>query len=132
MKSPLLCTVRFCRNPRHQRRTIRAKHIMREWRATRPLSELLNTIRNRAKKKNISFSLTLTEFTEFCTTNGHDPRRHHIDRINPTQGYHVWNIQVLGCSENIAKGNRERHSERYQAYLAMRKAQLPVEPDCPF
>lgn len=62
MKSPSLCTVRFCRNPRHQKRRLCTKHAMQEWRTRNPVTELLNTIRNRARRKNIGFSLTVEEF----------------------------------------------------------------------
>lgn len=133
-KAKHLCAVKFCRNPRHQRRTVCAKHAMQQWRRDNPVTNILNTIRSRAKRENIPFSLTLIEFKAFCHTNGYQPGKDHIDREEATEGYHLWNLCVLSSTENIAKGNRERHSERYQAYLASRKgvASSPVEIDCPY
>ncbi len=130
LSKPRKCSVKYCRNPRHQQRTICAKHAMQEWRRNNPVTEILNTIRGRAKRKKIECTITLVEFKAFCATHNYQPGVHHIDREDATEGYHLWNIRVLGGAENIAKGNRERHSERYQAYLATRKA--VVEMDCPY
>lgn len=132
---PRKCSVKYCRNPRHQQRLVCAKHAMREWRKRNPVTEILNTIRARARRKKIECSLTLAEFKEFCISNGYTPGVHHIDREEATEGYHIWNIRVLGGAENIAKGNRERHSEKYQAYLATRKGvaeTVEEEMDCPY
>ncbi len=131
MTKPLKCAVKFCRNQRQHQRLLCAKHRMQQWRRNNPITEILNTIRARAKKKRIACSLTLQQFKQFCQEHRYTPGVHHIDRIDPTDGYHLHNIQVLGGSENIAKGNRERHSERYQAHLASRKQATP-EIDCPF
>lgn len=130
---PRKCSVKYCRNPRHQQRTICAKCAMRKWRKDNPVTEIINTIRGRAKRKKIECTITLAEFKAFCLHNGYTPGVHHIDRIDPTEGYHIWNIQVLGGGENIAKGNRERHSEKYQAYLASRQGKAETqEMDCPY
>lgn len=133
---PRKCSIKYCRNLRHQGRVICAKHVMQEWRRNNPVTEILNTIRARARRKKIECSITLVEFKEFCLLNNYQPRVHHIDRIEATDGYHIHNIQVLGGAENIAKGNRERHSERYQAYLATRRGvvgtAVETEMDCPY
>ncbi len=131
MTKLLKCTVKYCRNQRQHNRLICAKHRMQQWRRNNPITEILNTIRSRARKKGIACSLTLVEFKQFCQEHNYTPGVHHIDRIDPTDGYRLHNIQVLGGSENIAKGNQERHSERYQAYLASRKQATP-EIDCPY
>lgn len=133
---PRMCSIKYCRNPRHQQRTICAKHVMQEWRRNNPVTEILNTIRGRARRKKIECTITLAEFKVFCAEHNYQPRMHHIDRIEAIEGYHIWNIQVLGGGENIAKGNRERHSERYQAWLATRKsaaaAEVVTEMECPY
>jgi len=123
------CDVKHCRNRRRGKSFMCSKHIMQEWRANNPVTSILNTIRDRARRRGIPFSLSLQEFKEFCATNGYNSRQHHIDRDDPTDGYHLHNIVVLGASANIAKGNRERHSPRYQAYLASRKADSRRQAD---
>lgn len=122
-KAPHLCVEKYCRNPRHQKRRFCARHIMQQWRSNNPITSLLNIIRQRAKRKRLSFTLDLQTFKSFCLTRWSPGQNLHIDRIDPTDGYHLHNIQVIHASENIAKGNRERHSPRYQAFLAIREQQ---------
>jgi hypothetical protein len=51
----------------------------------------------------------------------------HIDRIDSTLGYTPDNVQVLTCSENSIKGNREK----YAKYPGKSVAQ-PDEEEDPF
>lgn len=111
---------------------------MRKWRANNPKKSVFYTIKDRAKERKIDFTLTLAEFLQFCDDTGYlSVKGMHVDRIDATEGYHLWNIQALIGSENIAKGNRERHSPRYQEYLRKkREKELQengvTEEDCPF
>lgn len=79
-----------------------------------PYNYYYNQLRLSAKRRNISFRLTLEEFIAFCEeTNylqlvGVVTGGMTIDRVDPTQGYKLDNIQLLSVSENTAKGNRER------------------------
>lgn len=86
----------------------------------------------RAKRSKVDFTLTKEEFFEFCRNTGYLTKQGiHIDRKDATEGYHLWNIQALGGRENIIKGNKERHSPRYQEYLRKKKAE-EEGIDCPF
>lgn len=69
----------------------------------------LAAIRDRANRKGIPYDLDLDWLDSFLTCNGYDPKTHHIDRISALGGYTKGNLQLLLISDNIAKGNRERH-----------------------
>jgi hypothetical protein len=134
-KNPKLCPTKYCRNKRSKYNRECAKCRMRKWRQNNPISYAYRNIVDRAHKKNIECSLTILEFEIFCHDTGYlTTKGVHIDRIEATEGYHYWNIQALSSGENIAKGNRERHSKRYQEYLKKRKEKKDeVDPDnCPF
>lgn len=72
----------------------------------------LAILRDRAARKRVPFDLTLEWLTNFLRENAYDSTEHHIDRDKPWLGYVMGNLQVLPASENIAKGNRERHLVR--------------------
>lgn len=86
----------------------------RRQRIRRPHNYYFNQLRLSAKRRGISFHLTLGEFIAFCDSTqylqlvGVVTGGMTIDRVDPTQGYHIDNIQPLTVSENTAKGNRER------------------------
>lgn len=44
-----------------------------------------------------------------------------IDRVDPTRGYEPGNLRVVNHSENVAKGNRERHLDPVVRALIARK-----------
>lgn len=92
--------------------------------ASRPVTYVLNMLRISAKRRKIDFSLTVPQFTDFCARTGYLERRGQepasmtIDRINPNEGYHIWNIRVLSHAENSAQGvnNTPREERAAQAY----------------
>jgi len=69
----------------------------------------LAILRDRAARKKVPFDLDLPWLIEFVLVNAYDPTEHHIDRIKTHLGYTKDNLQVLPATENISKGNRERH-----------------------
>lgn len=77
----------------------------------RPLTYVLNMLRNRAKQRGIPFTITLQEFEEFCAKTGYiEKRGHHpggltIDRKDHDKGYHIWNIQIMEFVENCTNGH---------------------------
>lgn len=86
---------------------------MRAWRAANYGKAKLAWLRNRAKKKNVPFDLTLEWLEQWLKDNNYDPTIHHIDRIKTWLGYTKDNIQVLDIGENVAKGNRERRGQLF-------------------
>ena len=71
-------------------------------------------LRHSARKRKLPFTLTLPEFRKFCEETrylerrGNEPESLTIDRINPNEGYHIWNIRVLTHEENSAQGADNR------------------------
>jgi len=86
---------------------------MRAWRESNPDKARLADLRMRSKRKRLPFNLDLEWLRDFLTTNQYDPSLHHIDRRCVLGGYTKDNLQLLPISENIAKGNRERHGQAY-------------------
>lgn len=68
----------------------------------------------RARRRGIEFTLTRLQFANICEQTGYIEGKGvrkgalHIDRIDPARGYTWDNCQVITCSENVSKGNRER------------------------
>lgn len=100
---------------------------MAKWRAENPIKSQFNTLRDSARKRRIEFSLTFEQFKTLClSTNYHEEagcEAHclQIDRVDPSKGYSIDNVEVITCSENTAKGNRERKQREYQRALLKRK-----------
>lgn len=90
---------------------------MQEWRRKNPIRNAWFELRNKCRRKCRHLGLTYEQFEEFCKatgyTDGSGRQRYqlHIDRIDPSKGYEIGNIQILTCSENTAKGNRERYHQ---------------------
>ncbi len=121
-----ICSVRCCRNLKVEevyyfqdklvkaRRKICNKCRSRLYRANNPIKHAYRSLRASAKRRSLPFTISFIEFeqlvnkTEYITNKGTTKGALHIDRIDPTKGYCAGNLQVLTCSENIAKGNRER------------------------
>lgn len=117
-KPPDKCITKFCRKSRSSEHGgLCSKCALRQWRADNPIPAKLASLRDRAKRKNVPFDLTLPWLTEFLTTNGYDSSIHHIDRIKTWLGYTMGNLQVLTMSENIAKGNRERYGKLWMTEI---------------
>ena len=110
-KSPLKCPTKFCRNDRGNKRPTCPKCSLRAWRKANPIADILNNVRQRAKRKKLDYDLDLEWFKAFLLDQNYDRNEHHIDRISAAKGYVKGNLQILPISENIAKGNRERGAQ---------------------
>jgi len=77
---------------------------------TNPLGYTYSRLKQNAKRRRKTFTLTLEQFGQFCTeTNylelkGKQGSNLSIDRINNGKGYEVGNLQVLTLSANSRKG----------------------------
>jgi len=117
---PGRCPISRCKNaPRnigtHPTSTqLCGSHHKELWRIRNPVRAAYDSLRTRARRRNIIFTLTLAHFTEiitptaYLTESGSTRYCLHIDRKDATLGYINGNIQVLTCTENVAKGNAER------------------------
>jgi hypothetical protein len=76
-----------------------------------PATYVLNAIRNRARKRKLPFSITLSEFKDWCQRTGYLERRGRkgdslsIGRIDHDLGYSIGNIQTEPYLENCVKGH---------------------------
>ena len=112
------CSVKYCRNDAAKGRRICHKCHQREFRLKHPFKAAYARLRDRASTRNINFSLSYDHFVTVAIEGklikeGVRDSFLHVDRINPNKGYEDGNIQILTYSENIAKGNRERHAPDY-------------------
>ena len=80
-------------------------------------------IRHSARKRKLDFTLTVESFKNWCIQTGYLHRRGNkpddltIDRIDRTQGYHLWNIRTLTHAENSAQGADNTPREEYEPEL---------------
>ena len=71
-------------------------------------------LKQRAKQRRVPWTITRSQFDEFCDrTNyielrGHGPGRYTVDRIDSNRGYHADNIQILEFMENCSEGADNR------------------------
>ena len=122
-KTPGKCPVRYCHKHSRSGSGDKPEHRL----CSRHRQELnrrmdislyrYHDLKNSARKRGIPFNLTLDEYRGivsqqlYITHAGVEKHQLHIDRIDATKGYEVGNIQILTCSENVAKGNRERYAQ---------------------
>lgn len=109
------CITKWCRNTRAKNSNgYLLQHCWkcrsRKLKENRPATYVLNMLRHSARKRNLAFTLTLSEFKQFCRDTGYLERRGTkptdltIDRIDWNEGYHLWNLRVLTHEENSRQG----------------------------
>lgn len=112
--TPGKCNVRWCTNDARPRKggkfgKMCYKHETRRRKEVDPVAYTYYKRQQTAKKRGISFDITLVEFRQFCDeTNyiqlmGNRAGDATIDRIRNSEGYHLGNIQVLTRSHNSKK-----------------------------
>lgn len=128
-----LCRVKFCPGDKRWNSTLCHKHAQRWFRFTNPLKAAFDSRRNQARRRGLIWEISFKDFKTLCKETsylegvGITRDCLQIDRIDGSKGYTIDNIQIITVSENVAKGNRERHLPEYiQSILKRRK------PDCPF
>lgn len=82
----------------------------KRWRDSHPLEYCFQNLRNNARRRLISFELTLEQFREFCYLTKYIKRKgvwrhcYTIDRIRNNEGYHIGNIAIMRKDKNCSKG----------------------------
>lgn len=123
-----ICPVFGCRRRHGNRKRLCELHSKRQWRLNNPEKSAFGNLRASARKRKIQFSLTYAEFLGFVSLNtyiadkGVTKNCLHIDRKDSRIGYVLSNLQILTCSENVAKENRKRFVSYFQEQ----------EMECPF
>lgn len=86
-----------------------AKCKKRVWRVNTPLLDLYFNLKHRAKQRKVDFNLRYGDFLLFCIEHNYHVDRGRsgdaiqIDRIDPTRGYSIDNIQPLSAFDNNSK-----------------------------
>jgi len=130
-----ICSVAFCRNRKAKGARICYKHRMEKWRAANPMRSSYCTLRDHAKCRRLAFTITFEDYREICETTryldekGNEKDCLQLDRIDPLRGYEPGNIEVITCSENTAKGNKERWGDEYRKEILRRKGYIVEEED---
>ena len=109
-KAGKYCCAYACTNkPIYKKGGLCHKHYARKRRIEDPIYSRYNQFKGNAKKRNKAFSITITQFREFCKQTGYlidkgkRGKNATIDRIDNSKGYHINNIQLLTLRENIHK-----------------------------
>lgn len=105
----------------------------RKYRLSDPVRYAFNNLRNRAKQRNIVFTITLDDFRMWCKKvqyigfSGRSAESYTIDRRYEDIGYHVDNIQVLKLKDNVKK----YFSYDYRTKTARVTTEVKNEIRCP-
>lgn len=111
MKCKLKCKIKGCQEIRGIYRDVCSKHHMQQVRKANPMKCCYTNLKANAKRRGHAFLLTYQEFEEFCIATdyiagkGRTRESYSIDRIDPTKGYQLDNIQRMTVSENSKKKN---------------------------
>lgn len=103
------CLAYRCRNEKAKGKTLCPKHLKRRAKEINPASYFYSILRQNAKRRGKEFLLTIEEFKGFCEkTNylkvkGRYSRSKTIDRIDPSKGYSIDNIQIMSNKANASK-----------------------------
>ena len=138
---PGRCPVKFCRRDSREapgcvnksKHRLCATHAKELSRFRNPIGSTFVEKKSDAKRRGVSWSLTLEEYTKIVMQQNYmDNRgceRHclHLDRKDSTKGYEVGNLQIITCVENVIKGNKERR----KGYVYTPEEDVP-EDNCPF
>lgn len=127
-RSSSCCQVSWCRNaPIHylsggkvKTKAYCSKCCLRRYRANHPINYAFHAIKDSAKKRNIPFSISFEDFSDWCTETGYAENKgvcrlkNHCDRIDDSKGYEKGNIQLLSERENIQKRNLDKLKQNQQ------------------
>ena len=134
------CQVWMCRCNRHQRNKLCGKHMLQLDRLRNPISQILRGLRQSAKIRGHSCSLTLPQMKEFCDKHKYvellktEKGLWTIDRIRNEEGYHADNIQPMKRDENTKKAwqDYEIHPGRktqFQKKLEQESKELKIKSE---
>ena len=116
------CSTKYCRGRRTECHAKCPKCRSRDWRKNNPLRAAWRIIKDRARRKKRQFDLPFESFKAMAEASGYpNGRAIHCDRIDPTRGYTLDNIQFITGSENSIKGNIERRTEAYRLFFGYKK-----------
>jgi hypothetical protein len=107
----ILCCAHSCNNkPIKRKAGLCHKHYARKMRELKPEKVRYSQMKQKAKSRNIPFSLTLDELEILCKNTGYLNKGKRgqnatVDRRCNFQGYHLFNLQIVHNRYNASKGN---------------------------
>lgn len=107
------CAIRCTQAPVEKKGGLCHKHYRRKRKSSDPVSIRFENFRGNAKRRGKEFTITLSQFREFCKITGYIINKGcrgyaaTVDRIDNNRGYHIDNIQLLTSRQNIAKYHKE-------------------------
>ena len=109
-KAGVYCAAYGCKNkPCARKRGLCHCHYRRFRATTDPVYDRYTNFKGNAERRGKEFTITIEEFRQFCETTGYIIKKGRrgklatVDRIDNTQGYHIWNIQLITNAANISK-----------------------------
>lgn len=130
------CKTPFCRNLSRRDGADCGKCNMRKWREKNREKAAYARLRESARKRNISFTITFEEFvkfakkTEYLTRTGNTAGSLTVDRKDNLRGYEPGNIRAITRSENSHK-NAKQDECRIRKGYSWTGSGVP-ESSCPF
>lgn len=104
-----LCTAYRCGNAHTPKDRFCSKHRHRFNKEKDPVKYTFNRKKSNSRRRGIPWNLSLPEFRQFCEETGYMDKKGRtafaasIDRIDPTRGYEIGNLQLLSLSDNTKK-----------------------------
>jgi hypothetical protein len=127
---PGVCVAEDCERKVYEKGSVRSRYCTRHRsiraRKLDPAAAYFNDVRHHARQRRIPFALTLAEWREwsasvgfFSYTSEDRANRMSVDRIDPSGGYTLGNIQALTVSANAQKAVEERGRRRLDRLEAL-------------
>ena len=110
-KDPKLCSAYRCMNSKADKKKFCHKHHASFQKETNLIGYTYNILRQNAKRRRKTITITLEEFKDFCietnylTLKGKTSKSASIDCIDPRKGYIKGNIQIMDLGDNAKKSN---------------------------
>lgn len=104
------CANKNCRKPSRDR--LCSACYSRQMRERNPMYHCYLNLKHNSKRRGIPFELTFEQFKVFAIEvnylglKGKTRDSWSIDRIDPREGYHIFNIQLLKHPDNCSKGKK--------------------------
>lgn len=114
-----MCVTTGCNKEPKGSRNICTNCRQRKWRSNNPFKYHWKNLKNRAKQRNIPFSLTLDEFKTIWKNHPEKWKERienpsvmnwSLDRKDRDKGYHFDNLQVMSVSDNSKKFHESKES----------------------
>jgi hypothetical protein len=146
------CVVAKCRNLKARHKIgLCHKCAQHRWRMKNPKQSVFQALRDHARERGIAFTINADYLEGILDAHRflcHEALSHgeklSIERLDSKKPYEKGNLTILTVSENVARGNRERHLPEYIQHILDRKRKKAqesgglikplsdYETDCPF